>query len=343
MQSLYEEICELDQDIWDYYQKGNPDALRNPFNDGNAEFNYFIRAYFRHGGKAKALEIKGIDINNLRFPDHICSVFFLGLLLYKKTSLHLKYEMGRSKIGYEYFPLTWFLISLFHDQAYQIEQDSDKRPEEQLQLKNLISEHNVEHLLFEQEFTEGRKDLLDSRKKYFSYRTFGRKIDHGLFGGLILFDKLVKIRRDRVHDNTDKSLDWNEQLELIYQKAADAVSVHNIWTPQSDGDKEIYNKFKLDELVMFKAVLFEEHPLLYILGIVDTLEPLKAYNCVHDYKYVLENLLVQWKPNGFLMALKDDSLLNFESILGKGKYFDKWLDVKFTPSKDRRSFEIEFR
>lgn len=323
MTSYYELLKEIPQEHWDYYSVINPNAtLKNPFTS-NSNYNEFIYRYFQRGGKKRVFDNDDIITDELRLPNHICSVFFMGILIYYKTAFHKKYPLSTNEPGYSTFPFIWFLIALFHDNAYQMEDINKLRHINNIE--NLIIHFNIEHNLFESEVKKCKK-LLNSRRKYFSFRKkkYG-VVDHGILGGLLLYDRLVKIRKLKKSQNKE-NLFWGIKLVNQYKLAANAISIHNIWVQS----KEICKEFNLNELENFAPVKFKDFPLFYILGIVDTIEPLKLFNRNGNFddKYVLENIKYEFSSNSMEISVNENSNLEFDKYIKQVKYLEGWLDIE---------------
>src|SRR5690554_6492573 len=277
MESLFEHFAKLEKNRYDYYEHlPYRSALENPFlgviNDSS--FTQFVKSYFDRGGKKEVFDEAVVELGKLRYPDHICSVFFLGISLYYKTDLYTKYRFVSKHQGKEQdmFAFLWFLIALYHDYAYQIENKCI--PENVSNLDSAYAFYNItENRLYDTGQKRNGKVLFDARKAYFNYRFDQGKLDHGLIVGMLLYDRLLKIRRTRAGKIT-KGLYWTNALEKLYLKAADAISIHNIWLPQNVHAKKLYSEHDdLKKLINFSPVKSKTLPLFYILAIVDTLEP----------------------------------------------------------------------
>lgn len=270
MKSLYQFIDEMNLGEWHYYfGLDNNFEAQKPFVD-NLNYSSFIVDYFQRGGKVQIFESCNIRPQDLRLPNHICSVFFLGVLLYNRTGFSKSYKLAKNSPGYETFPFIWFLIALFHDNAYQMEDEDELKDVHTI--PQLFARFDITHSLFDRKFSKCA-ELLDCRENYFLFRKEKWKVvDHGILGGILLFDRLVKIRREKKRINED-GLFWGRRLENQYKNAANAISIHNIWL-QSD---TIGKQFGLDSLMNFQPIKFEDFPLFYILAVVDTIEPLKTY------------------------------------------------------------------
>lgn len=339
MKSILELIGEMPIGQWNYYYNVlNVDDVDKPFIDHN-DYSRFIKRYFVRGGKVQVFNSCGINTDELRLPNHICSVFFLGLILYYNTSLHKKYRLENNDPGYSTFPFIWFLIALFHDNAYQMEDENMLK--DITTIDDLKQHFSIEHLLLDKKFSKC-EELIKSRSKYFSYRKNEWKVvDHGILGGILLYDRLVKIRREKKQHNED-NLFWGKKLENQYKLAANAISIHNIWLPSTPDKKALYQKYELSELIEFNKIRFKDFPLFYILAVVDTIEPLKSYRGkgLTD-TFILSSLLVETGKNSIRITCKEHSGLDFNVLLDKLTYFENWLDLEI--EKTNTSFKLTFK
>lgn len=109
--------------------------------------------------------------------------------------------------------------------------------------------------------------------------------------------------------------------------------MHNIWSSGNDEEKkEKYKAFSLEPLITGESTIFpisiKDNPLLFLLGLVDTIEPIKSFDYVTP-KYVLENILISFdkKQNWITIVNKKKSGLDFEKIRKKIYGLKDWLDV----------------
>ncbi|WP_437917686.1 hypothetical protein [Sphingobacterium sp. LRF_L2] len=344
MESILKEIQNASPYLWDYYHGiEDNDPLPIPFTETNAH-SHFIYRYFKRAGKVDVFNTSGIDSDTLHRPDHINSVFFLGILLYYKTGLHRRYKMNTNAPGYKSFPFIWFLIALFHDNAYAYERDENekKKLDSIKTIDDLKAHFGIQHFLFDTRFRSNTQRLLNARNSYFYYRrNCGYKvIDHGLLGGILLYDRLYKIRKKKKREQ-EETLFWGPSLIYQYKMAANAISLHNIWLPEKE-DEPLYHKYGLQNLIGLRKLKFKDFPLFYLLGIVDTIEPVKAFEgSGFDSAYILGNLDISFSQRSVTISNKPGSELVFSKLTDKLRFFDNWLDLKYTISET--SFTINFR
>ena len=154
-------------------------------------------------------------------------------------------------------------------------------------------------------------------------------IDHGIIGGYLLYDGLMK-NYDSKFNETDKKnynkfytgdLEWNIEHHELYAIASHAIIEHNIWFARKEDDKNNYKKYGLDELICDEQLNIEKSPLLFYLGLLDSIEPLKLIaNKESSASDILRLISIEVK-NKHIHIKYDDNLK-------KGNYidFDKWIE-----------------
>lgn len=194
MVSLYSLYKELPREQWYYYEGHSGHPFENPFDNpilNEEQFRQFITKYFKRGGKKDVIINAGIELDDLRYPEHICSVLFFGAAIFNRTNLHNEINFGKSKIDYDNFPFIWFMATLFHDHFHHLEKKFGKEIDA---LEDLYDRYNIEHkLLAEHESNLAKLESL--RTSYFKYRLSNKKLDHGLAAGIVLYDNLLKDKR----------------------------------------------------------------------------------------------------------------------------------------------------
>ncbi|RXM44175.1 hypothetical protein [Flavobacterium sp. YO64] len=337
MKTIYQHIEDLDIEQWHYYY-GIDHAFnaQKPFVD-RISYIHFIIDYFSQGKKVEIFKKSAIDPDMLRLPNHICSVFFLGIIFHYNTSLKSKISPGKNDPGYKTFPFIWFLTALFHDNAYQMEKKDQLTDIHTL--PQLLDHFSIEHNLFEAKFSRCSR-LASVREKYFYFRKDRFKVvDHGLLGGILLYDRLIKIRRRKRIAGED-SLFWGKKLENQYKLAASAISLHNIWVQ----DEKTIEQYDLTEFIDFEKIKLKDFPLFYLLAIVDTLEPIKIFeNSGISEIDILKSINLSFKPKSIEFSKSASCAIDFEEFIGRLKYFDNWIDIGIKIATRRDKFKISFR
>ena len=346
MSSLLEKFKDMPNFEWDYYF-GN--MLQNPFEEINkTNFNEFNEKYFRSSGKIEIIErfLEHVKIS----PDravHTVSVFFLGIHIWKNTNLHPIFLKDTNNIrGNPTFQFVWFLSILFHDYAESIEENLNC-----YDLDDLYRNYSIDHKLPDVEIVEHiDQRLFRLIKNYFAYRRYSMKsIDHGILAGIYIYDGLIKIRRKKElegNSENDNGLNWHFSLEPLYATAAAAIACHNMWTTKKNSKEHSdYIKFELDKLIRptFRKIKIESNALLFLFGLVDTIDPIKYFmKKGFDAETILNSLDIECSDdfititnNDFMKEIfkqyRDDNSRNFEG----------WLDL--TVGKiEGDSFMIQF-
>lgn len=173
---------------------------------------------------------------------------------------------------------------------------------------------------------------------YFKYRYENKKLDHGILAGIKLFESLErnrKIRKEQqklnIENNSPSSLYWGDDLTPLYAQASLAIAMHNIWISEENEESiKKYKEFGLNAIISDSKEIFpisiDENPLLFLFGLVDTIEPIKTFNCVST-TYVLKNILIDFLDNTIVIKNSKNSKLEFSNLKNKIKGLDKWLYV----------------
>lgn len=114
-------------------------------------------------------------------------------------------------------------------------------------------------------------------------------IDHGIIGGFLFFDRIIKNYANQFTVCT-AAVDYrnfnaqNKHFELDqiipFSYVADCIIAHNIWTaPEKEYEiATVYRDLGLDTLISghYPKISYQSNPLLFILAVSDVLEPYKA-------------------------------------------------------------------
>lgn len=338
MKNFKQHINDLKQETWDYYYDFSVNKLDNPFFD-KISHTEFIKKYFKRSGKDIALDLITVNDVNITKANHTNSIFFLGILLYNNTKTKKLYFKKFNPAGYQEFPFIWFLTCLFHDFGVEFEENKEKLMRIS-DIDTLKKELKIDYCLLDKRVNGINKILFNNIRHYFIYRRFyHKKIDHGIVAGLYFYDKLVKNRIEKEKKRTN-DLFWGKKLEEQYALASSAIATHNIWIPNNETAYDFF-KFEMKSLINFKPVSLNSFPLLYILGIVDTIDPIKAFCQKHSEDYIFENLLVEFSNNEMIIKNRQDSKLDFKIMLGKSDNFEDWLDVEVKKEKDKLTLRLK--
>lgn len=365
---IYEEIAKKPE-RWLYYmsltknEKGQEkiNELRNNLLNGvlykdcvknmtSTSAKEFINAYFSVGGKGRLTSIFEYHTESFNRSDHTLSVFLLGIQLAEMFGI-LSHDNEENEGNAPYnkngfnFKYYWFLACLYHDVGYVYENGKylDERIKAEQKRKNKLQD-NLSAL--RTDGLEAVQEICDIRYLHNRvFKTYDRSeidlylkgratccncIDHGIAGGLMLYDKLRKQfeqswqNRDRQR-SSDRTNFWNNKTGLHlsnshfeeYAKAANAIIAHNIWI-------DTLNEFKQHKGISIgikNRISFHKDPLCFILSLADTLEPLKkniGLNCIE--------LGCSDDTNSFIIEISAD-VENRKKYIECVKKLGDWLNV----------------
>lgn len=335
METLLDAYRNLDNSVWDYYDAfRQPGGLSDPFAaDLNSARTHqdFIKRYYRLSGKDEVLQQFGPGMLYDERAFHTNSVFFFGILIRENTILktHLL-NARRSKLNYPLFPLLWFLSVLFHDFAMEIEDN----PQNHLMLhdlEGLLAHYHIEHNILDKAPDGADEKLHVLISLYFRHRSKKGKVDHGILAGIYLYDRLVKIRREK-SKKQNEPLKWHHSLEKRYAQAAAAVACHNMWTlPPRHKDVKAYIESGLQYLVQpqFREISLSNFPLLFLFGIVDTIDPVKLYmRDGYNVSEILSNINVSFTKRAIRLENRMNSPLIFSKLTTKATDLIGWMAVE---------------
>lgn len=269
---------------------------------------------------------------------HTVSCFLLGLWLYQKSSTlsgniikqlepFRKFNMSNKNAEYEEFLFAWMLTCVYHDFGYAYEEGSEAFNDAKTYCQELIDEMFHDHLYIP-DFT---KEYVNKYREYRQCR-FSCK-DHGIYGAM----KLIKgLRRKRFYN----------LYKEFYDLAAQTIACHNMYyCVRGEEFEKCYQTKGMTELIREnrddKRRDYRKHPFLFLLSLVDTIEPTKAfnnYNAIFDIQINLEKehdgaeKLIVIPQNG-----SDEEHLNkYKNALHE---MDKWLTGVET-DKNENGFKI---
>lgn len=361
MKSIYAHIQDLKPKEWDYYITRNVQTEQNSLltiDDWNnkKEHESFIEEYLRVSGKLEIInnfENPKISLNNFQRAAHTNSVFFLGCIFYKKFNFPINFKR---EDGHDEFYFIWFLTSLVHDFGYQIENCSSIKTDLSQEITNNISSfksfYNIDSkkdlLNTKYSLEPNTKILLDHVPKYFKARKNGKlgrdnsgKIDHGIAAGLLLFDSLLKNRKEREKLNSIKEkngeetdgLFWGKELENFYAIASSAIATHNMrrGCEKTDTLNTILEEYEMEKLIInekgnIKKLSFEEDSFAFLFALADTLEPLKFYDNCFDRQDILESITFEINADNIIFENKNPKL-DFKAFIKSVKSLEDWLEV----------------
>lgn len=325
---------------WKYKDSGEFDMDVFECNKSD-ECKHFIITFFEDAKKADNNQLLK-DIDNLTEDRqrHIVYTFLLGIALYNECK-YVKNLIDKEISIYKealhnhknHFAFVWFLICLFHDLAYPIE---EKNAANNFccfdELRNKVKNYELKKLVGVPEYYQGMIS------KYFDYK---RKIykshscDHGICAGVFLYHDMCAIREHllKVIKAGVKKY-WQPDLIAVYQFAASIVSCHNIYIQPKNEDIPKYQHCGMSQLIHEKGerpIRLSDYPTFFLFCLVDTIEPTKRGNNETNFNLECSNNSISFEiPDGLNNGNAIKS--NFDSI-------NNWL-IDVNQSKNKFTIKL---
>lgn len=330
LQVKYENIFASNK--WNYYAEGKYALGSNnyPWKSAWGAEN-FIDYCFKNGDKSKLLDEIPSD-GSRRI--HSVSAFFLGFII--KDILDIPdYEPDLRYL--------WFLACLYHDFGYYVEKNTNDYHPSLFSLKQLKKELDIEHDVLSSSLNSKTGIDLKTVRKYYRYcREHRLFINHSIAAGLLFYDRMMKNFYEKLEAAKNKNpkadescfthngLLWSSSHWDDYKIIANAILDHNIWYAYEETDKKIYEKWKLDNLIIndSPSLSSKSNPFLFLLVLVDTLEPIKAFNqlnplCVlQKIDIAIENVAKK------IVVTVHDECIDYEPWFSTIKKMGKWMGVE---------------
>ena len=192
---------------------------------------------------------------------------------------------------------------------------------------------------------------------YFDYCRFDYKEgkwDHGIIGGYYFLNKAImlyinKVRnyikkgKNRITDPSRNGSKTQREYKFL-QKGfseddlcfsinqlylfcyiADCIKAHNVFRSEAESEEK-YKKRGLQDITAdnFKRISFCKDPLLYILSVTDTLEPIKNCQSEDEYRRCLESFKFEYSPGEKTIIISGINCKKKKSILA----MPQWLECK---------------
>ncbi len=179
-----------------------------------------------------------------------------------------------------------------------------------------------------------------------------KHVDHGIVGGYLFYDRMIKnymmaylsaTREENTFvDLSDFHYQYrhfcSEQLK-IFSYISDCILSHNIWK-QPDDKREIYKQYNMDDLFSenFKSISYEENPLLYILVVTDSIEPVKIYQKEDKHlsaEQIINAINIEFIPKSHTLKFSSCSnIVDIGILHQKAKGLESWTSVKCSALRD---------
>jgi hypothetical protein len=336
-------------------------CLENFLNNPKAEKAYsFMKEYFNAGQKGLVFDENRELINKYSSKNiHAVSLYLLGANLQELVKSQLRDKVNMiAGAEWHQFEYTWFLMSLFHDIGADYENkesllETRRTRRLEYQLDVLEVQYNpfqylrdIENLvLFPVNQFIGQDTYCESLiKDYFYFRSNyqsekkkrNRKIDHGIIAGYLFFDRMKKnydaawkerqqslLNGEKYTCFKHKSLSWRIELLVWFAYIAKSIMAHNIWF-STGKNKNTYKKYNLEYLTdsTNKKVNIKKDPMLFFLGLLDSIEPVKRFECICAEE-VWENVCIDYNEEDNQKNIKIHS---FDGLKKWEEHYKKWIN-----------------
>lgn len=124
---------------------------------------------------------------------------------------------------------------------------------------------------------------------------------------------------------------FSENQLPVFSYISDCILAHNIWK-QSEETRELYEYYNLSTALgeTYKTLTFFDNPLLYILAIADTLEPIKAYEKINP-ETVSESINIEYMPGSHKLTFSSsNNAVNISELHQRAKGLEGWTSAHCT-------------
>ncbi|MCI1741566.1 MAG: hypothetical protein LKI18_04200 [Prevotella sp.] len=305
-------ICELYDQVLKSYKKyydRSPSFNLDILNDF-CKCKCFIKNCIKAGGKDNNYLNDSLDNLSSSRVKHIVSCFLLGFVFCENISIKDWIDKKLCVLCHDYsknwkdeFSYIWMLICFFHDLGYNVEEGKNVALEED----GVFPPRWGAPVFLPRIYT---RKAVSAYEKY-REQECKVKVDHGIYGGKVCYRKLCEIRRrhdlsenppynlDNMgmmvtttgHESLGKaSLIWDKSLERVYACISWTIMCHNMFFVQEDREEAKY--YKAHDLSKFvykkraRKIRLKDSPFLFLLCLVDTLEPIKKFNTLEVLKLI---------------------------------------------------------
>ena len=182
------------------------------------------------------------------------------------------------------------------------------------------------------------KSTIFNYLEYCKMNEYINHYDHGIVGGLWLYDSLVKnyylsyISLNDASKNIENfyvnNLHFSVNQFPIFAYLADCIISHNMWFATDYGTIELYEKCGSEQLIppYAQPIQFDNNPLLFILALADTLEPIKTCSSLDIAPIdILNNIKCNFSCGCILLSFENVAM--FTKMANKLDDLDNWLAI----------------
>lgn len=350
MKSVYDEYSDIfnKREKWFRFKKSShldEFTIDNVFSDCDAS-NFIKYIFFS--------ELLTELVKNIRFEKgrdkHTISAFLFGILLKEKLKISMRSLPKVCNTVDDSFIYFWSMTCLSHDLTFQMETSCEFNDRCRT-IEDFFDTFELKHSLIDD------SDKGEIFKKYYDIRIGSyNKMDHGITCGLLLYDLLLRqyeSSRQKImsatYAFTRDEWKYSNDFPKYALRICETIAQHNIWVAD-EHNHSVYDKAQLYQYIPgrkeFKKVTYcEKDSLLFLLGLVDTLDPVK---CVlnsqksADVYEIIKNVSVQCNYSKKRFTLVCDSFFD-DFIINNWLKLSDWLDVDITSLPNGVKIEFSYQ
>lgn len=171
------------------------------------------------------------------------------------------------------------------------------------------------------------------------------RVDHGIVGGYLFYDRMIKnymlayissleeeYQNAKLSDFYYRDRHFCKEQLTIFSYISDCILSHNIFK-QAPDKRNLYEEYQLYALFEenFKIVTYETNPVLYILAVADTLDPIKIYqkNSTLSAQEIAESIDIEYIPGSHTLTFSSISdAVDINLLYQNAKGLVDWTSVK---------------
>lgn len=259
----------------------------------SAEFISSLTGSFKFETPAEDSQLYQIARGRAR---HSAITFLTGLVFREFAGLFNKIDdiLKKDNTAFK----LWLMTSLNHDRGYTSEYITQGDLDYKTKFKYYLLSGKCEGVEalegYDDKYPESLAYTYQEIKQYDKYaRTYhkkdsdGRRLDHGILGGIILFHTLIQKYLK------SKSSQQNNIEPLVIKTSALTIAQHNIFKSCDPKCDKAYLQHHLERLVSDSDFVIESsHTLLLLLSLVDTIECVKKYSKQENGDKYLQSITV---------------------------------------------------
>jgi len=325
--SLHQNLKDILDTDWCYYEQCH--ELKKHWRKRPTKF---IKNYFKLGDKESSISSEALDFlskpENKNRAQHVISAFFMGILFYRQSkeireAINTKFLELENSIPWDNYGLQsdppgklfsyhWFLTCLYHDLGYFAEEGLLKSS----QSINEVTDMGIELV---PKLGLVPNVLSDNILAYNKYRKDNLNVgsDHGISAGALLYRGMSKLHTTDgiIRKGAKRLLSGKPILHTHIAHCAWTIMTHNMWYATNEtADKEAeYKKLGLESLIQTgdeRKTTLTDHPLLFLLCLVDTIEPVKN----HGWD-ILKEIKISFRADSIIIENHPEPLQNHLDFL----------------------------